>query len=423
MTYVGGVARFVSRISSRFIDWTLKALSSSIKINNHLNRLEAKRLHKIGNPERILVVSDINIGDAIITQSFISPLKESYPETEISYAYQSKAYPLIRANPNIDRHFPLFKSIAYPSRRDCKSLKSIIEKNNFDLILNFCPYMSSNSFGPARTSVIHPIRLMANTIRSYASHNQKAQITLQMSQYAQELIKKSPFARQAKDTSKPDFSCFHLYLTQEPFTETKKLMKKLNIDPEVKKVFFNPDTASQYTLIPIDLQIKILKTILSNKNVDLLINCGYTFKGIEKELLKEIPQSLKKRVILIPREVPLDVFAVLTDHSDMFISGDTGPLHIAAAKKIMVDSSMQFRNLTSAIGIFGATSGKIYGYDSFSDEHIPTPQDAPSKIFEAFPSCKNLTCLDKIFKKCPKVRCFDGLKPEVVTDYIQNYLS
>ena len=422
MTFVGGLARFVSRISSRFIDRTLKALSSSIKINNHLNRLEAKRLGKIGKPERILVVSDINIGDAIITQSFISPLKESYPETEISYAYQSKAYPLIRANPNIDRHFPLFTSIAYPSRRDCKSLKSLIEKYNFDLILNFCPYISSNSFRSAKSSIIHPIRFMANTIRSYVSNNQKAQITLQMSKYAQELIEKFPFTPQARDTSKSDFSCFHLYLTQEPYTETKKIMKKLKIDPEVKKVFYNPDTASQYTLIPIDFQIKILKTILSNKNVDLLLNCGYTFKGIERELLKEIPQSLKKRVILIPREVPLDAFAVLTDHSDMFISGDTGPLHIAAARKIMVDSEIHFRNLTFVIGIFGATSGKIYGYDSFSDDYIPTPQDVPSKIFEAFPSCKNLTCIDKIFKKCPKVRCFDGLKPEVVIDYIQSYL-
>jgi ADP-heptose:LPS heptosyltransferase len=128
-------------------------------------------------------------------------------------------------------------------------------------------------------------------------------------------------------------------------------------------------------------------------------------------------------VTVIPKETPIDVYAALTDHSDVFITGDTAPLHIAASKKIIVDSDRSFRNSTAVVGIFGATSSKIYGYDSFSQEHIPAPQKAPAKVFEEFPGCKNLTCIDKIFKACPVVKCFDGLEPESIIEYVNDYLA
>lgn len=417
------LARLTSKISAPFLDRTLKALSSSKKINNFLKRVETKRLRKIDRPERILIIPDINIGDAIITQSFISPLKYFFPDMKISYVYQRKAYPLIKANPNIDGHFPLFRNFGYPSKRDCKILRDIIERYDFDLIFNFCPYFSTNNFKYANSSVIYPIRFIANIIRDYASDSRKAQIAFQMNKFAEELIEEFPFNIRPKTKPKTKFPENHLYTTQQLCNKTRKVMDKLNINPHAKKILFNPDTASPYTLIPFKFQLELLKGILSYKKLTLLLNCGFIFKDIEKKLLNEIPSFLKKKIVVIPTDIPIDVYAALIDNSDMFITGDTGSLHIAAAKKIIVNSDNHFRNSTAVIGIFGATSAKIYGYDSFSDEYLSASQAAPSKAFEAFPACKNLTCIDKIFKNCPEVRCFDGLEPEQVIDYVQNYLS
>jgi ADP-heptose:LPS heptosyltransferase len=417
------IARLASKISAPFMDRTLKSLASSERIDKLLKRLEFRRLQKIDELKRILIIPDINIGDAVIAQSFISPLKNSFPGLEIDYAYQRSAYPLIKENPHINRHFPIFRSLGFPSKKDCKRLKNIIEKYSFDLIFNFCPYLPPSIFKSADSSVIHPIRLTANIIRAYASNSDKAQIVFRLNQFANEMVEKLPYNTNPKPKSMFNFPSNRLYTNQQLWTSTKKTMERLKINRYQKKVLFNPDTASPYTLIPLKFQIELLKGILSNKELIVLMNCGFIFKGIQKRVLDEIPPPLRKRIIIIPRDTPIDVYAGLIDNSDMFISGDTGPLHIAAAKKVIVNSDNHFKNSTAIVGIYGATSPKIYGYDSFSDEYLPASQNAPSKSFEGSPPCKNLTCIDKIFKKCPEVMCFNGLDPESIIDYIQNYLS
>ena len=122
-------------------------------------------------------------------------------------------------------------------------------------------------------------------------------------------------------------------------------------------------------------------------------------------------------------DVPIDQFAGLIDCSRIFLSADTGPLHLASARKICPDSKAAFRNNTAVIGVFGATSGRIYGYDSFSRLYLSSAQDPPSKIFEGSPPCKNLTCIDKVNKKCLIDHCFEGVEAQEIVDYIDRYLS
>ena len=417
------VLRPIARISSPLIDSALKRLSFNQKLNRFLKKRNSKKLLQINRLKRVLIIPDINIGDAMIGQSFIAPLKNAFPDIEISYIYQRKASPLVCTNPNIDEHFPLFRNIGYPSDKDFANLQNLLKGFHFDLIFNLNPYFTSKHFRSASAPVIYSTRLVSNIIRNYTSHDSEAHISLQMSEFAKELIETLVSNSASGGKKQQDFhhNCF--YTTQSPFLKAQRILKKLNIRSDSKKVFLNPDTSCAYTRIPLGTQKELLRGILANPKVQVLLNCGFTFQGIEKELLREISSSMRKRITIIPKDTPIDVYAALTDHSDVFVTGDTAPLHIAAAKKIIVDSELSFRNSTAVVGIFGATSSKIYGYDSFSAEHIAAPQKAPSKVFEVFPECKNLTCIDKIFKACPKVKCFDGLKPEPIIDYIHSYLS
>jgi len=411
------------RISSPLLDRSVKWLSFNKKLNLFLKAKNRKKLQQIGRLKKILIIPDINIGDAMICQSFIAPLKKAFPEIEISYIYHKKASPLVCTNPDIDEHFPLFRSIGYPSDKDFANLKNLLKGFHFDLIFNLNPYFSSKNFRFTRSPVIYSTRLISNVIRSYTTSSRGAHISIQMSKFAIELIETLKANPKNESKRQQDFppNCF--YTTSDLFLKTQRTIKKLKIKPQCKKLFLNPDTSCSYTRIPIGIQKEVLKGILANPEIQVLMNCGFTFQGIEKELLHEIPSFLKKRITVIPKETPIDVYAALIDYCDMFISGDTAPLHIAAAKKIILDSDLSFQNSTAVIGIFGATSSKIYGYDSFSEEHIAAPQKAPSKAFEVFPECKNLTCIDKIFKACPRVKCFDGLKPGPIIDYVNSYLS
>jgi ADP-heptose:LPS heptosyltransferase len=417
------LSRFAFRISSPLLDRTIKTLSSCKRLQRFLKSRERKHLSKIKNLKRILVVAGINIGDALMSQPFIASLKESNPEIEISYFYQRRGYPLIKANPNIDRHYPLIRSLGYPSRRDFENLENAIKDSNFDLIINFCPYFSSKHFKSARQVVVYPTRLIANVINAYTSNKNKAQVLFQMNRFAHECMHHIfPDAQdQAEDCS--DFSSNVIYMVGNRMMRAERIMERLKINPGSKMILFNPDTSCSYTRIPFEFQANLLEGILPIENVILLLGSGFSFPNIERELLNAISPSLTKKIAVIPKNTPIDVFAGLIDHSHMFISGDTAPLHIAAAKRVAVGLDHYFRNATAVVGIFGATSGKIYGYDSFSEACLASAQDAPSKIFEAFPECKNLTCIDKIFKTCPKVRCFDGLKPGPIIDYVREYMS
>jgi ADP-heptose:LPS heptosyltransferase len=417
------IYRPIVRISSPVLDRAVKRLSFNKKLNHFLKKRNAKKLLQIGRLKKVLIIPDINIGDAMICQSFIAPMKNAFPDIEISYIYHKNASPLVCMNPNIDEHFPLFRNIGYPSDKDFASLQNLLRGFHFDMIFNLNPYFNSKHFRIARSPVIYSTRLMSNVIRNYTSHSSEAHISLQMSKFAEELIETliSNPANGGKKQQNFYHHCF--YTTQSPLIKAQRILKKLKIRSDSKKVFLNPDTSCAYTRIPLGIQKELLKGILANPETHILLNCGFTFQGIEKELLREIPSSYSKRITIIPKDTPIDVYAALTDHSDVFITGDTAPLHIAAAKKIILDSDLSFRNSTAVVGIFGATSSKIYGYDSFSAEHVAAPQKAPSKVFEVFPECKNLTCIDKIFKACPKVKCFDGLKSEPIIDYVNSYLA
>ena len=83
--------RPILRISSPLVDRTLIRLSFNKKINRLLRKKETRKLHQIDRLKKILIVPDVNIGDALIGQSFISPLKNTIPDVEISYIYQRRA--------------------------------------------------------------------------------------------------------------------------------------------------------------------------------------------------------------------------------------------------------------------------------------------------------------------------------------------
>ncbi|MFW6140180.1 MAG: glycosyltransferase family 9 protein [Acidobacteriota bacterium] len=423
MKYIERVVRAADRISSPSLDSLLKFISQRKNLAAFIQWAEDQNIKKLDNINKFLIVPDINLGDALNQQPFIEMLKKYLPESEIHYIYQKKSFPLVQANPYVDVHHPLFTRTGIPSLKDIDVLKKVIIKNKYDLIFNFCPYLSFSALKYNQAKVIHPLRIIASVIRAYSSNAQKAHITSQLHQFGKQMARRINSSSLNQNKNKNDRLENRLYTYQALCLRAKKTAKKLGISSNKKIIFLNPDSSSPYTLIPINIQVQILKAVLSLPSVDqVLMNRGRSYKNIEKDILNQIPANLKRKVIILPIDTPIDVYAALTDKADIFISADTGPMHISAAKKLIMDSEQKFRNKTALIGIFGATPSKLYGYDSFSNEHIDSSQNAPAKIFEGHPPCKNITCVNKVFKKCSPIRCFEGIEVEEIIEYIQSLL-
>ncbi len=421
MIQVERVTRFFTGIAPELLDKTLKYLARNRSFQNLLIKSEQKKLIGLNHPEKFLVVPDINIGDALILQSFILSVKDYFHHSQVHYIYHRKAFPLIKNNPYITEHFPFFRGKGIPVENDIQNLVKILHRNHYDLIVNFCPYFPPKLFNSSQARVIHSLRFMSEIIKGYAENKRKAHIAYHAGQYAAELAGEISANNHSENKSSRYNTFF--FADRDLIHPTEAAVQKLGIDPGKTTILFNPDSASLFTFIPFALQLKLLKGILSMEPAEqLLVNCGRTFKDIEKSILNSLPGELKRKIIIIPENIPIDVYAAISDLAEMFISGDTGPMHIAAARKILIGSPDYFNNSTALVGIFGATSSKIYGYDSFLSDHLSPPQNAPAKVFEGNPSCKNLTCTDKIYKRCKQVRCFEGLDCFEILHYIESYL-
>ena len=188
-------------------------------------------------------------------------------------------------------------------------------------------------------------------------------------------------------------------------------------------VLFNPDATVKFSMIPFGIQIQVLKNLLESDDIDyVLISKAYSNPGIEKNILISLASELNRKIIIVPH-MPLMTFTALIDLCNVFLTGDTGPLHIAASWKEPLDNNDHLRNSTAVISVIGATDSRMFCYDSSKPGHVPANQFAPSKVFIGEAPCRNITCLNKTGKTCNEVRCFNNIDPDKISSYIISYLQ
>jgi ADP-heptose:LPS heptosyltransferase len=393
------------------VDTALRTLAENKQINRLIHTYTKRKLLPINRLARVLVVSDTNIGDAVFLQSSARILKYYFPDCTVDYIYQKSAHPLIRYNPYIDHAFPHFKDMNFTSTRNSESIVNLIAKHRYDLIINLYPFFSNGALNHASCPVIIPYRFIANIVaNTKAQAKEPPHVLLQLYNMIHHMLFLLPTSARPVKKKLP-FPGNSLYLSNKSLVTAQALFGQLGLRKENPILFLNPDTSSQYTLIPLSLQIAIVKQLLMrHRTVQVLIGPGFTYPNVEKALRNTFSENYRDRVFFLPRSVSIDTYAVLIDRADVFITGDTAQMHVAAAYKELVGEGVPFRNRTALIGIFGATNSSIYGYDSHSRRHLAGNQNAPCFVFSGKPECKNLTCIHKTRKKCSVVNCFNGLK-------------
>jgi hypothetical protein len=219
-----------------------------------------------------------------------------------------------------------------------------------------------------------------------------------------------------------EFKGVPLTLSDKAVQEARDFLAASKVPTDRPLVFFNPDTASSFTRIPFEKQLEFLK-LLAGAKVHLLLGSAFTAKDIEAELTGRMTQEEKAKVTVVPTSLSIDGYSALIDFTDVFISGDTGPLHMAAARKVSKSGNHTFRNRTFVISIFGATPARMSGYDSTDLLFPAANQDVLSRTYVSESPCRNITCVNKMAKTCKVVRCFEVLDVQGIFGDIQDYLG
>ncbi len=370
---------------------------------------QMQQIEQVKNLSKFLVVGDLNIGDAVITSNGVLALKKLFPHSEIDMVVKKVAGDLLQGHPDISNLYPIFNGKPFLSENDFIELSRIVNHKKYDLIINFSPMIPNEIF--KNKKVIHYHSMAAELMRNEKFDNVVNNINFQCYRFVgnmfPELIN-ADFYR--------SFTGAKIYLSESAIEKANEFLDNHEIARNKPVIMFNPDASAKFTRIPINYQIELLKK-LTNFDCTILLGAGHVEKNIEQVLLESLPSDKREKIVIVPASMKLDTYSALIDLTDVFFTGDTGNLHLAAARKYYSSTGKSLRNNTAVFSIFGGTPPHIYGYDSKVAGYFAANQDAPSRTFIAPSPCRNISCINKLAKTCKEVRCFQSLNlDEIISE-------
>ncbi|TRZ87877.1 lipopolysaccharide heptosyltransferase family protein [bacterium] len=405
------------RTGSRFLESTVRPLTGSSQLLVLFARHNRRVMRGLKSCHSFLVVPDIHIGDAVMSQAALTALRDFFPDARVDYLVNRTAFPLIEGNPEASRVLPFFSNGSFPSAADLSALKSIIRDERYDLVINFCPYINDRDIGFPGTGLIDIMSHAPTIVRNEQRPSVINHFAFQTYGFTFALLSLVAAPRRPEA-----FPGLRLNVGDAAVEDARRFAAAAGLPAGIPVIMLNPDAASPFTRLPDDKLARLLAAI-ALLDAAILVGAGHTEAGIGERILATLPHSLRSKAILVPASLSLEAYTALIDLCDVFITGDTGPMHLAAARKCSQSGRHDFRNRTAVLSIFGATPARMSGHDSIQPGYLPANQEAPSWSYTAGSPCRNITCVNKFFKTCRDVHCFDDVDADALAGLIENYLK
>lgn len=331
--------------------------------------------------KKVLIIKPSAIGDVMLSTPVIENLRYNLPEAKINFLTQKYCRDVVTGNPFLDR------VLTYDLSTDSgKWLIKSIRKQNYDMVIDlFCnprtAFITFRSRAKYRVGFKFRLRSYAYNIavtpRSSKVHNIEFNL---------DALRAIGFEIK---TNKPKFytNIIHEEFADKFFIENGfKREEVIGINPAgtwATKVWYKEKFAEL---------IKELK-----KKYKILLFWGYEKEKHTAEEIKKM--ACEVNIYLIP-EAGLKYMAALLKKCRVFITNDTGPMHIASAMGV------------NTAAIFGPTKSKLQG-----------PNIENSVIIEN----ESLSCLGCDLTKiadCPNEhKCMAELEPDVVYSKVLKLIS
>jgi len=332
-------------------------------------------------PENCLIISTTGIGDTIWGTPAIRALKEHLPRLNIFLLAKPEGAEILRENPFIKGIFVFKKGII-----NILSLLRQLRNNHLDTILVFhstdriiwlMAYLSGGSriLGSRRHSkemdfvITHPVNIPHNTHAIYARHR---------------LIKELGV--------NSNLNKIELFITDEERKTVNAFYERIGINKDSTIVGFHTGAAKPYKRWPEENFIK-LGELLNKRWGDIHI----IITGDKKE--KELAQRVAEKIngISLAGKLSIRETAAAIERCALFITNDTGPMHIAVALGVPV------------IALFSAT-----GLENVE----------PYRAIKTFTAIsKPKPCEECISKACVDPLCMRQITPDEVFETIEGIIT
>jgi lipopolysaccharide heptosyltransferase I len=287
--------------------------------------------------EKILITRLSAIGDVIHALPVAYALRKKYPEAQIDWLVEAKAYPLVKLNPYLDNVIllPRKKWREMLSKEFMGTVKSFfnffkkMKKKNYDINLDLHGLFKSalSSF------LIKPgLRIGPADGREFSTLFYQAKIDIPNKKMHK--IERNLHLASALDAEIDEVN-YGLKMTPIIKSRVSRLFETENVDQNKKQVVINPFTTWESKNWFLERYFQ-----LANE----LIKTGYyvIFTGGpgDKEAIDSFETSAEASYSNLAGKTDLEELTEVYNRASLYIGGDTGPTHLAAAVGLNVISLM-----------------------------------------------------------------------------------
>jgi len=322
---------------------------------------------------KVLFIRFSSLGDVLLTTPIVRTFRSHFADAEIQFLTKTPFAPLLENNPHID------SLIRFDNEKESMlQLITRLQKEHYIHIIDLHDKLRS--------------ALIKRFVKGKAiTYNKKHA-------YRKKLLKNPEL--------EPISSTIDLYASVfEPFgisldekrldlylPENEKEIAQSLLPPNKKIVTISPGASWFTKQYPVEYYRAIVKYLLNKENVEIILI------GTEKEksLTDEIASTSQTGIWDLGGKTSLMESAVIIKNSDLFISGDCGPMHMAAALGV------------PQIALFGPTHPKL-GF---------APLNPRAKILTLDLECSPCTLHGN--DSCPQrhFKCMMDLLPEMIINKI-----
>ncbi|MDD5282079.1 MAG: lipopolysaccharide heptosyltransferase II [Candidatus Omnitrophica bacterium] len=276
---------------------------------------------------RILIVRTDRIGDVLLSTPVIKALRQKYPQAYISMMVAPYARDIVEANPYLDETIIYDKEIKHRSWIRSLRFAGRLKKKRFDLAIILHP---TNRMHLIIFLAGIPCRLGYNRkfgfLNNLKKPHKKQEGLRHEAEYNLDLLSDLGISGNARD----------LFMPIKPESEqwVSDLFAGNGIEEADKLLAINPGASCPSKIWPINRFAQVAEILAKRHNFKILIVAG----ARDIPLANMVAQKLGDKALNLSGKTSLSHLASILKRCSLFISNDSGPVHIASSLGIPVIS-------------------------------------------------------------------------------------
>jgi len=288
---------------------------------------------------RVLMVRLSAIGDVVHTLPALAALRRAWPDSHLAWIVESLSAPLLEGHPMLD------EVIVYPrdqwrkkgywrSLGDVWRFAGGIRRRRFDVAIDFQGLTKSAAI-PWFNGIPERIGFGDADGRELSRWFYTARPT--PPDHLRHVVHRNLYLLTALGITEP--------AVEFPFPDLSAERERIDrrfdeqgIGPNERLVFLNPGAGWETKRWPSEYFGRLAGLIAREADCGVLITWGPGEEGLVESALGEVPADARKRVHRAPPTTVREFVAML-DRCRLMVGGDTGPVHLAAARGVPVVSA------------------------------------------------------------------------------------